>query len=53
MSKIAYIRVSTLEQNTARQREAFKDLKIDKFFEEKVSGKNILMNYMIHNLIVN
>ena len=41
MAKIAYIRVSTLEQNTARQREAFKDLKIDKYFEEKVSGKNI------------
>lgn len=41
MSNIAYIRVSTLEQNTARQEEAFKDLKIDKYFEEKVSGKNI------------
>ena len=41
MSQIAYIRVSTLEQNIARQREAFKDLKIDKYFEEKVSGKNI------------
>ena len=41
MSKIAYIRVSTLEQNTARQEEAFKDLKIDKYFIEKVSGKNI------------
>ena len=41
MSNIAYIRVSTLEQNTARQREAFKDLKIDKYYEEKVSGKNI------------
>ena len=41
MARIAYIRVSTEDQNTARQREAFKDLKIDKYYEEKVSGKNI------------
>lgn len=41
MARIAYIRVSTEEQNTARQRELFKDLKIDKYYEEKVSGKNI------------
>jgi len=41
MARIAYIRVSTTEQNTARQKEAFKELKIDKYFEEKVSGKNI------------
>lgn len=41
MSNIAYIRVSTLEQNTARQEGAFKGLKIDKYFEEKVSVKNI------------
>ena len=41
MSKIAYIRVSTEDQNTARQREAFKSLNIDKYFEEKVSGRNI------------
>lgn len=41
MAHIAYIRVSTEDQNTARQREAFKDLRIDKYYEEKVSGKNI------------
>ena len=41
MARIAYIRVSTEDQNTARQKEAFKDLKIDKYYEEKVSGKNI------------
>ena len=41
MANIAYIRVSTLEQNTARQEEMFRDLKIDKYFIEKVSGKNI------------
>ncbi|MGM9961664.1 MAG: recombinase family protein [Holdemanella porci] len=38
---IAYIRVSTLEQNEARQREALKDLNIDKWFVEKASGKDI------------
>ena len=41
MSNIAYIRVSTEEQNTARQEEMFKGLDIDKFYKEKVSGKNI------------
>ncbi len=41
MARIAYIRVSTADQNTARQREAFKNLEIDKYYEEKVSGKNI------------
>ena len=37
---IAYVRVSTLEQNEARQREALKDYNIDKWFIEKASGKN-------------
>ena len=41
MANIAYIRVSTEDQNTARQEELFKAYKIDKFFMEKVSGKNI------------
>ena len=41
MSNIAYIRVSTEDQNTSRQEELFKDYKIDKFYKEKVSGKNI------------
>ena len=41
MANIAYLRVSTADQNLARQEEAFKDLKIDKYFTEKVSGKNI------------
>ena len=39
--KVAYIRVSTVEQNTARQEEALKGLGIEKFFIEKVSGKNM------------
>ena len=37
---IAYVRVSTLEQNEARQREALKDNNIDKWFIEKASGKD-------------
>ncbi len=38
---IAYIRVSTIEQNEARQREAIKKYSIDKWFEEKISAKDI------------
>ena len=41
MANIAYIRVSTTDQNTARQEEALKSYNIDKFFIEKISGKNI------------
>lgn len=37
---IAYIRVSTVGQNEARQREALERYGIDKWFVEKVSGKN-------------
>lgn len=39
--KVAYIRVSTAEQNEDRQLEAMKQYNIDKFFTEKVSGKDI------------
>ncbi len=38
--KVAYIRVSTIEQNEARQLEAMQDKGIEKYFIEKVSGKN-------------
>ena len=38
MSKVGYIRVSTIDQNTERQ---LKDIKLDKIFEDKCSGKNI------------
>ena len=38
--RIAYIRVSTVEQNEARQLEAMKKHNIEKFYIEKVSGKN-------------
>ncbi|WP_243601899.1 recombinase family protein [Virgibacillus halodenitrificans] len=37
---IAYIRVSTVEQNEARQVEAMKRHQIDKVYQEKVSAKN-------------
>lgn len=42
MAKIAYIRVSTKEQNTGRQYELLKERGIipDKTYEEKLSGKN-------------
>ena len=38
--KIAYVRVSTVEQNEARQIEALRNYGIDKWFTEKVSGKD-------------
>lgn len=37
---IAYIRVSTIEQSCARQEEAMQKYEIEKWFIEKVSGKN-------------
>ena len=40
MASIAYVRVSTIEQNEARQLEGLKQYNIDKWFTEKVSGKN-------------
>lgn len=40
MSKVAYVRVSTAEQNEARQREALAARGIEKWFVEKVSGKD-------------
>jgi len=40
MSKVAYVRVSTKEQNTGRQLEALKAHSIDRVFEEHISGKD-------------
>lgn len=37
---IAYVRVSTIEQNEARQKEALEPYQIDKWFIEKASGKD-------------
>lgn len=39
--KVAYIRVSTTEQNEGRQTEALKQFGIEKWFIEKVSGKDV------------
>ena len=41
MAKIAYVRVSTIEQNLERQEQALEKHNIDKWFIEKISGKNI------------
>lgn len=40
MSKIGYIRVSTIEQKTDRQEIALSKLGVEKIFIEKASGKN-------------
>ncbi len=37
---VAYVRVSTIEQNPERQIKALESYKIDKWFSEKISGKN-------------
>ena len=39
--RVAYIRVSTQEQNEARQFAALEPYKIEKYFSEKVSGKDM------------
>jgi DNA invertase Pin-like site-specific DNA recombinase len=41
MANIAYVRVSTVEQNEGRQVEALKPHGIEKWFVDKCSGKNI------------
>jgi DNA invertase Pin-like site-specific DNA recombinase len=38
--KVGYVRVSTIDQNPARQEELMKALCVEKVFSEKVSGKN-------------
>ena len=38
--KIGYVRVSTKEQNTARQEELLKTLGVDKIYIDRLSGKN-------------
>ena len=53
--KIGYIRVSTEEQNTARQEVLLRELDVDEVFIDKASGKNAdrteltrMMNYVRH-----
>jgi DNA invertase Pin-like site-specific DNA recombinase len=38
--RVAYVRVSTVEQNEARQVEALQKYDIEKWYQEKVSGKD-------------
>ena len=38
--KVGYVRVSTAEQNTARQEELMKRLGVDKVYIDRISGKN-------------
>ena len=38
--KIGYIRISTAEQNTARQEVLMKELNVGMIFIDKMSGKN-------------
>ena len=39
--KIGYVRVSTKEQNTARQEELMKSMGADKVYIDKMSGKDM------------
>lgn len=39
--KIGYVRVSTEEQNTARQEIMLRDLGVDELFIDKASGKTL------------
>ncbi|MDY3790877.1 MAG: recombinase family protein [Oscillospiraceae bacterium] len=38
--KVGYVRVSTFEQNTARQEVIMRELNVDKVFIDKISGKS-------------
>lgn len=40
MANIAYVRVSSSDQNTGRQREILADKGIERWYEEKISGKD-------------
>lgn len=53
MANVAYVRVSTVEQNTGRQYEAFKNnnIEIYKYFEDKISGKNITDRQELKNML--
>ena len=42
--KVAYVRVSSIEQNEARQMEILKKYDIEKYFIEKASGKDMNRN---------
>ena len=48
---IAYIRVSTVEQNEARQKAALQKYCIDRWFIEKASGKDLEQYYAEDRLL--
>lgn len=48
--RIGYIRVSTTEQNTARQEELLKEAKVEKVFIDKQSGKNMQRTGLLNML---
>ena len=39
--KVGYVRVSTIDQNEGRQLVKMKEVKVEKLYIEKVSGKDI------------
>jgi DNA invertase Pin-like site-specific DNA recombinase len=41
MVKVAYIRVSSVDQSFEKQKQLMADLEIEKYFEEKVSAKDV------------
>ena len=50
--RVGYIRVSTQEQNTERQKMILEKFKIEKIFEEKISGKNTQRKKLEENVIM-
>ena len=48
---VAYVRVSTLEQNQQRQVEALEKYNIEKWYTEKVSGKNTTDRPELNNML--
>jgi len=44
--KVGYVRVSTVEQNTARQEVLMQDLGVDKIYIDKSSGKNTARRHL-------
>lgn len=49
--RIGYIRVSAVDQNTESQKAILAKLGIDKYFEEKVSGKNTTDRHELQNML--
>ena len=41
MAKLGYVRISTTDQNMARQYELMNRIRVDRIFEDKASGKSL------------